>query len=76
MSLQVQDLIKKAKSLVSDGKYEEAMEYIENALSMEKNNPQIWNLKGIALRSTGRYDEAIECFNRALEIEPKDLNAS
>jgi len=76
VSLQVQDLIKKAKSLVSDGKYEEALEYIENALSMEKNNPQIWNLKGIALRSMGRYDEAIGCFNRALEIEPKDLNAS
>ena len=76
MSAQVQDLIKKAKSLVSDGKYDQALEYIENALSVEKNNPQIWNLKGIALRSMGRYDEAIECFNRSLEIKPKDLNAS
>ncbi len=76
MSAQVQDLIKKAKNLVGEGKYEEALEYIENALSVEKNNPQIWNLKGIALRSMGRYDEAIECFNRSLEIEPKDLNAS
>lgn len=76
MNVQVQDLIKKAKNFVGEGKYEEALEYIENALSVEKNNPQIWNLKGIALRSMGRYDEAIECFNRSLEIEPKDLNAS
>lgn len=76
MSFQVQDLIKKAKNLVSDSKYEEALEYIEKALSMEKNNPQIWNLKGVALRSMGRYAEAIGCFNKSLEIEPKDLNAS
>lgn len=76
MSSQVQDLIKKAKNLVSDSKYEEALEYIEKALLMEKNNPQIWNLKGVALRSMGRYAEAIGCFNKSLEIEPKDLNAS
>lgn len=76
MSSQVQDLIKKAKNLVSDSKYEEALEYIEKALSIEKNNPQIWNLKGVALRSMGRYAEAIGCFNKSLEIEPKDLNAS
>ena len=76
MSSQVQDLIKKAKNLVSDSKYEEALECVEKALSMEKNNPQIWNLKGVTLRSMGRYDEAIGCFNKSLEIEPKDLNAS
>lgn len=76
MSSQVQDLIKKAKNLVSDSNYEEALEYIEKALSIEKNNPQIWNLKGVVLRSMGRYAEAIGCFNKSLEIEPKDLNAS
>ncbi len=76
MDAKVQDLIKKGSSLVEDGKYEEALECFETALSINPNDPDIWNKKGIVLRSMGRYDEAIECFNKSLEISPRDLDAS
>jgi tetratricopeptide (TPR) repeat protein len=72
----IQALIRKGTSLVEDGKYEEALEYFENALALNPNDPDILNKKGVVLRSLGRYDEAIECFNRSLEMLPRDLEAS
>ena len=69
-------MIQKGKSLVEDGKYEEALKFFEKALELDPNDHKIWNQKGIALRSMGRYSEAIECFNKSLELVPKDLDAS
>ncbi|MGI0073427.1 MAG: tetratricopeptide repeat protein [Nitrosotalea sp.] len=76
MDSKVQDLVKKGTSLAEDGKYEEALEYLEDALSLNPDDPDVLNKKGVVLRSMGRYDEAIQCFNRSLEIEPRDLDAS
>jgi tetratricopeptide (TPR) repeat protein len=72
----IQSLIEKGTQLLEDAKYDEALEYLDKALSLDPKNTHAWNQKGVALRSLGRYDEAIECFNRALEIIPKDLDAS
>ena len=46
------------------------------AISLNQNDPDLWNLKGIALRSLGRYNEAVECFNKSLEIDPRDKHSS
>lgn len=72
----VRDLIKKGTCLVDDGKYEEALEFFENALALKPDDPDILNKKGVTLRSLGRYEEAVRCFNRSLEILPRDLTAS
>jgi Flp pilus assembly protein TadD len=72
----VAELIKKGKSLLVDGVFEEALSHFEQALLMDQRNAQIWNLKGATLRSMGRYDEALECFNKALELDPSDKYAS
>jgi Flp pilus assembly protein TadD len=73
---QIKDLVGKAKILLENNKFEEALGFFEQALLMNQNDPELWNHKGVALRSMGRYDEALECFNKSLELDPRDKNAS
>ncbi len=73
---QIKDLGEKAKTLLENNKFEEALGFFEQALLMNQNDPELWNHKGVALRSMGRYDEALECFNKSLELDPRDKNAS
>ncbi len=73
---EISDLVKKGKSLLVEGNFEDALAYFEQALLLNKNDPDIWNQKGVALRSLGRYDEALECFNKSLEIDPADKYSS
>ena len=72
----IDDLIKMGKKQLEDGQYDNALNLFQKAILLNRNDPDLWNLKGIALRSLGRYNEAIECFNKSLEIDPRDKNAS
>ena len=72
----IDELIKMGKKQLEDGQYDDALNLIQKAILLNRNDPDLWNLKGIALRSLGRYNEAIECFNKSLEIDPRDKNAS
>ena len=72
----IDELIKMGKKQLEDGQYDDALNLFQKAVLLNQNDPDLWNLKGIALRSLGRYNEAIECFNKSLEIDPRDKNAS
>ena len=72
----IDELVKMGKKQLEDGQYDDALNLFQKAILLNKNDPDLWNLKGIALRSLGRYNEAIECFNKSLEIDPRDKNAS
>ena len=72
----IDELIKMGKKQLEDGQYDDALNSFQKAMLLNQNDPDLWNLKGIALRSLGRYNEAIECFNKSLEIDPRDKNAS
>ena len=72
----IDELIKMGKKQLEDGQYDDALSLFQKAILLNRNDPDLWNLKGIALRSLGRYNEAIECFNKSLEIDPRDKNAS
>ena len=76
MSMDIDELAKRGKTLLEEGKFEDALSYFEQALTLDQNNADLWNDKGVALRSLGRYQEALECFNKSLEIEPRDKEAS
>ena len=64
------------KKQLEDRQYDDALNLFQKAILLNRNDPDLWNLKGIALRSLGLYNEAIECFNKSLEIDPRDKNAS
>ncbi len=70
------ELVKKGQFLLEEGRFEESLDFFEQALLLNQNDPELWNHKGVALRSMGRYDEALECFNKSLEIDPRDSKAS
>jgi len=72
----IDELIKIGKKQLEDGQYDDALNLFQKAILLNRNDPDLWNFKGIALRSLGRYNEAIECFNKSLEIDPRDKNAS
>ena len=72
----INGLVMLGKKQLDDGCYDKALSLFEQAILINQKDPDLWNLKGIALRSLGRYDEAIECFNKSLEIDPRDKNAS
>ena len=72
----IDDLVKKGKTLLEENKFEEALGFFEQALLLNQNDPELWNNKGVALRSIGRYDEALDCFNKSLELDPRDKTAS
>ena len=72
----IDELIKMGKKQLEDRQYNDALNLFQKAILLNRNDPDLWNLKGIALRSLGRYNEAIECFNKSLEIDPRDKNAS
>ena len=72
----IDELIKMGKKQLEDGQYDDALNLFQKAILLNRNDPDLWNLKGIALRSLGRYNEAIECFNKSLSIDPRDKNAS
>jgi len=72
----IDELIKMGKKQLEDGQYDDALNLFQKAILLNLNDPDLWNLKGIALRSLGRYNEAIECFTKSLEIDPRDKNAS
>ena len=72
----IDDLVSKGKFSMQEGKFDDALSFFDQALKFDKNNPDLWNYKGTALRSLGRYPEAMECFNKSLQIDPRDRYSS
>ena len=72
----IDELSKTGKKQLEDEQYEDALNSFERAISLNQNDPDLWNLKGIALRRLGRYNEAVDCFNKSLEIDPRDKHSS
>ena len=73
---EIKILIQKGTENLRDGNFETALSFIDQALLLEPENPDLWHQKGIALRSLGRYDEASDCYNKSLQLDPRDRASS
>ena len=73
---EIDNLIQKGLDNLQDGNFESALSFIEQALLLKPDDPDLWNQKGIALRSLGRYDEASDCYNKSLQLDPRDRASS
>ena len=71
----ISDLVEQGQKQIENGNYDEALSFFEQALLINPEDPDLWNMKGTALRSMGRYNEAIESFNKSLEIEPRNKHS-
>jgi tetratricopeptide (TPR) repeat protein len=60
----------KAKKMLKQGKYDEAIPLYEEYLSKKPNKYEVRNELGFAYLKTGRFDEAIKEFNSVLKTKP------
>ena len=54
--------------LERQGRYDEAMVFIDRALELNDEYSNNFNIKAMILDDTGRYEEALEYYDRALKI--------
>jgi tetratricopeptide (TPR) repeat protein len=71
MAQSADDLVKKAIELKDAGKYDEALEYCDKALSKDSKHSWAYNIKGLTYDAKKQYDLAIEAYTEALKIDPK-----
>lgn len=62
-------LIKEGNTLVSDDKYEEAMEIYDRVIEEDEEFVEAWYYKGELLYKENKYEEARECFKKVLEFD-------
>jgi len=63
----------KAKN--AEKKYKKALDRVENAVSLDPNYAEAWNLVGYASRKLGDYDKSFNAYEKCLAIKP-DLAAA
>ena len=68
MNLQAADLIDK-------GDYEQALQLLDETITIEPNFTAGITNKGLVLSFLGQYGEAIELFDKAIGIDPNDTDA-
>lgn len=61
--------------MISEKKYEEALEAFNKAIEINPKSDFALSRKGAALGILGRYEEALGAFNKAIEINPKNESA-
>ena len=64
----VSDLLNNAGSLMAKGQYSDALDIVNQALSIEPSSWVIWNNKGYILYNMGRYDETVDAFNQEIAL--------
>ena len=67
-----EELINLGFSLHQDGKLEEAADAYNAALSIDKNNAEVYNLIGVLKLQQNKISEAIHCIEKAIEKSPQE----
>jgi tetratricopeptide (TPR) repeat protein len=56
-------------------KYSEAQKCLDQAISINPNQPDVWYNKARTLTKLRNYGEAIECYNKAIQLNPNYAEA-
>ena len=64
-----------ANKLYDAGRYQEAVDYYQQALKLDPHNVDIMTDLGTALFYSGHADEALAQYNRSLQINPRHAQA-
>jgi tetratricopeptide (TPR) repeat protein len=67
--------LKNAVAYESTGKYESALELLEEALALQENYVDAWLIKGVIFGKMGMCSEALKCYDKIIEIDPKFADA-
>jgi tetratricopeptide (TPR) repeat protein len=73
-AIETADLLEQGFGLYSLGQYQEAITWYDKALSIDPNNIEALNYKGVALSNLGKNEEAINWYDKALAIDPNNVN--
>ena len=66
-------LVEKINVYLEDGKYPEALAYVNNLLDVEPNNDGALFIKGLAYEKIGNEDSVVYYYNRSGEANPKNI---
>ncbi len=66
------DYERKGTECATDGRFDEAVVYYDQVLSLDPEAPSVWYNRGVALRNLGRYEEAVASYDHALSLAPDD----
>jgi Zn-dependent protease len=62
---------REAQKLVGENKPVEAIEALNEALTINPNFPEAWHLRGLCFGLTNKNDDAMDNFNKALQLNPQ-----
>ena len=65
------ELADKGKAFFDQGKYDEAIQACEEAITINSTFSLPWYLKGLSFHAQGKYDEAIQAYDEAIRIDYK-----
>ena len=60
--------------LYEEGRYDEAIVFINRALELCERNASSWYRKAMILEKLNRYVEALHCYDKAVKIQPSETN--
>lgn len=62
-----------ARLYLAQGKYGDALDFVEKSLLANNRLAMAFNLKGLILEKMNRNEEALSCYERAVKIVPEDI---
>jgi tetratricopeptide (TPR) repeat protein len=72
---EIQYMCRHANDLVSDGHFQQAIEYIDQMISGVPDFACFWLHKGVALEGLNRTNDALTCYEKAIQIDPYNSEA-
>ena len=68
-----EELADDAFNLQADGRYNDALKLIAEAIDINPRGPNNWNVKAIILDNMGLHEDALKFYDKSLEIENSDV---